>query len=361
MHDPNASQNNEPPVHHHQDNGEIFSILSAATNRHRAQRILQSLHVPDTINILSQTPHAQGIHRGVIAFALSALLYEDLLERVPNALKYAQEKVAQGQKIVLDHGALRTVFLEDMPIPAGHFAFARILKPLGYEMRDRYPLEKLKMCGFVYCHQDYPVELSQYFVSELYPKSFSDDFIHITSELMMNCRDPLTPEAQNLLQTLEQNQRLPLSAVKTLIPSLLACFSRIHRLPTWEEYKSLLTESAEMAWISTEGNAFNHATDRVNDIYALEKQQLSLGRPMKPDIEVAQNANIKQTAYLAAKVSYEFNSNDGTTRQEVPGSFFEFIERGQRQTEAEGQWEMDLRFDSKNAQGIFGVTKHEVK
>ena len=40
-----------------------------------------------------------------------------------------------------------------------------------------------------------------------------------------------------------------------------------------------------MAWIATEGNAFNHATDRVADVFALSDDEKAKGRPMKPEVE----------------------------------------------------------------------------
>lgn len=48
--------------------------------------------------------------------------------------------------------------------------------------------------------------------------------------------------------------------------TVLPCFARQHQLPTLADYHTLLGESAEMAWIATEGNTFNHITERVYDI-----------------------------------------------------------------------------------------------
>ena len=40
-----------------------------------------------------------------------------------------------------------------------------------------------------------------------------------------------------------------------------------------------------MAWIATEGNAFNHGTDRVSDLDLLEKEERNKKRNLKPQIE----------------------------------------------------------------------------
>jgi hypothetical protein len=61
---------------------------------------------------------------------------------------------------------------------------------------------------------------------------------------------------------------------------------------------------------------------------------------------------VRQTAFCAAPVQRLFVADDGSLRAEtVPGSFHEFITRDE---EAPGV--LDLRFDSGNATGIFGMT-----
>ena len=135
----------------------------------------------------------------------------------------------------------------------------------------------------------------------------------------------------------------------------MACFDRQHEVPALRDYQSLLEESAEMAWIATEGNAFNHATDRVDDVAALAEAQKTLGRPMKDTVEVSASGRVLQTAYRAAMVERPFVAADGgVVLRTVPGSFFEFITR---RPEAEGR--LDLRFDAGNAQAIFKMTATE--
>ncbi len=110
-----------------------------------------------------------------------------------------------------------------------------------------------------------------------------------------------------------------------------------------------------MAWISTEGNAFNHATSRVPDVDALAAQQKSLGRPMKDTVEKSQTGRVRQTAFLAARVQRRFrDANGNLITREVPGSFYEFITR--LPMEEDGKTKLDLSFDSSNAQAIFKMT-----
>ncbi len=292
--------------------------------------------------------------RVLLAHLLNILLFSDLINRVPLGRQYAEEKAANGKKILLDHGALRTVRWQPQPLPSGVNAFSRILEPLGYELAAEYPLEKLSMCGFVFTHKDLPETISQFFVSELYPERFSEVFQQAVGRVINTATDPLTPASGALLEKLAKTGCLNMDETLLLIPNLLACFDRQHLAPRLEDYRILLDESAEMAWIATEGNAFNHATDRITDIDGFAARQHALGRPLKPAIEVAHNAQVKQTAYRAAQIQRPFTTPNGEIEQTVPGSFFEFIERG-RQPDGS----LDLRFDSRNAQGIFKMTNRE--
>jgi hypothetical protein len=115
----------------------------------------------------------------------------------------------------------------------------------------------------------------------------------------------------------------------------------------------LLAESKEMAWIATEGNAFNHATDRVADVGAVADRQRQLGRPIKAEVEVSKSGRVRQTAFQAAMVERLFLDDHGSlVAHVVPGSFHEFITRDE-----ESPGVLDLRFDSSNATAIFKMTR----
>ena len=159
------------------------------------------------------------------------------------------------------------------------------------------------------------------------------------------------------LELLQEQKWLDVATASRLIHSLLGCFRRRHSTPAWADYQILLAESAEMAWISTEGNAFNHATDRVGSIDALVQEQRKTGRALKPSIESSRTGRVRQTAFRADMVSREFLRDDGSVMQhQVPGSFYEFIQRDFVSDAATGNLRLDLAFDSSNAQGIFKMT-----
>ena len=329
----------------------LARVLDAIIGSARTTRLLDLLVIPGAV-LAEDQPH---LSRAVIAQALNMLLMEDLLHRVPDANSYAEDRLRDGIRIFHDHGAVRTVLLEGMgALPAGEAAITRILGPLGYRLNGTFPLERLKMTGRSHAHQDYPEELAQFFISELHPDRFSASFQTAVRHVSGTSLDPLTPDAVALLAELESARMLPHEKVVALLPTLVSCFSRQHQEPLLADYETLLAESAEMAWISTEGNAFNHATDRVPDVDALVTEQRSLNRPMKATVETSQSGRIRQTAFLAAKVQRNFRNPDGsTTSSEVPGSFYEFITR---LAIPEEHNRLDLGFDSANAQGIFKMT-----
>jgi hypothetical protein len=338
--------------------GALQKTLQQVIGAARADRLFQILNVPH--GLLNET--GDTLSRAGIAQALNMMLFDDLLTRVPDAKLYAEDCLRDHRKIMHDHGAVRTVALSGMgELPAGEEAITRILRPLGYALNGTYPLERLKMTGRSHAQAEYPEELAQFFISELHPEKFSEEFQVTVARVTSTSRDPLTPEAKSLLFELEQRRSLSIEKAAKLLPVLVKVFSRQHDEETLTDYETLLRESAEMAWISTEGNAFNHATDRVPDVDQLAADQKALGRPMKATVETSQSRRVRQTAFLAARVDRRFRDNDGKlVEREVPGSFYEFITRLPLPAE-EGKTGLDLSFDSSNAQGIFKMTANAQK
>lgn len=286
-----------------------------------------------------------------LAMALGLVLLDDLCERVPFARAYVQEARKHGQNIVFDHGAMRTVRLDAGALPAGRQAIARLLEPLGYVETQAYPLDRLGMTGFVYTHRELPETLPQYFVSELYPELFSEEFQSAASQLLASSVDPLPTWAEQRLATVAAYGNLALEEAAPLLHAIQACFTRAHRDVKLSEYETFLAESPEMAWIATEGHAFNHITDRVTDVAAVAATQRALGRPIKDHVEVSASGRVVQTALRAAEVERLMLDGDRYISRRVPGSFLELISRARLD---DGR--LDLAFDAQNAQGIFKMT-----
>ncbi len=335
-------------------NPNLQALLTALLGAPKTDALFATLNLPP---LLADWEDGT-VTRAELAQAMNMALFEGLLARSPNGRAYTQDTLAAGGSVFFDHGALRTVrWHENGALPSGEAAFARILRPLGFRLNGRYPLDKLGMTGRAWAHEDAPDDIAQFFVSELHPERFSPAFQQAVSNVVGSSRDPLTPEAVALLWEIERDGTLPLEAAQRLLPVIVGAFERQHAVPAVADYEVLLAESAEMAWIATEGNAFNHATDRVADVFALADAEKAKGRPMKPEVERSRSGRVFQTAYRADIVERTFRTADGgTLSRSVPGSFYEFITRRREVDRATRQWKLDLRFDAGNAQGIFRMT-----
>lgn len=298
------------------------------------------------------------VSRAKLAQALNMLLFEDLIQRVQAAQVYVKHCLAHGKTVLHDHGAVRTIAMSGMgTLPAGEEAITRILRPLGYSLKGLYPLERLRMTGRSYAQVDFPEEIAQFFISELHSEKFSPEFQAALARIAATSTAPLTHEAKVLLNELESSHSLSVDQAVALLPVLVSCFGRQHGEVALADYETLLAESAEAAWIATEGNVFNHVTDRVEDVDQLSDEQKALGQPMKAAVETSQSGRVRQTAFRAAQVKRSFRAADGSTvEKEVPGSFLEFITRLPLPEEVSGKHPLDLSFDSSNAQAIFKMT-----
>lgn len=334
----------------------LAAILSEAIGPARAQRTLQQVQAFCVAPL--QSAKADPVPRAVIAQALCLALFSELLLRVPSAAASVQERVAAGERVCFDHGAVRTVrtvHTATGALPPGHECLTRVLVPLGYEAADVYPLPRLGMTGRAWRHADAPADIPQFFISELHPERFSPAFQQTVGRVLADSRDPLSAHDAALLQQLARAGSLPQAVCGGLVARLLQCFERQHGLFSRADYEQLRNESPEMAWIATEGQTFNHATDRVADLADVMAREQQRGRRVKGEIEVSRSGRIRQSAFLADPVRRVFldpDSGDGRVVElEVPGSFYEFIQRER----VDG--ELDLAFDAGNATGIFGMTR----
>lgn len=333
-----------------------FDTVTALASAHLPARLSDLPRIVWTSPLLNANDRDRAT-RAQIAHALNILLLADLIDRTPTAAAYVKDLRASGDPLTFDHGALRTIDLDGMgALPRGRAAITRVLEPLGYRQTAIYPLDRLGMTGYSYAQQDLPEDIPQFFVSELHVDRFSPAFREAMKHVTGYSRDPLGGEAIDLLSKLASDGELTAAEATALLPRLAACFGRQHADPAIADYEQLLAESGEAAWIATEGNSFNHATHRVDDLNRLVGEQRALGRPMKPEIEISKSGRIRQTAYKADPVERRFVDRNGQpTSRTVPGSFFEFIQRASV-TDETGRQMLDLGFDSSNAQAIFKMT-----
>jgi hypothetical protein len=335
-------------------NPNLAALLAVVVPERDVAGLVQLMKLPATL--ANATPGV--VTRAELAQAMNMALFTGLLERVPTGRAYTDDLQHTKTRVQFDHGALRTVrWAKSGALPPGEAAFTRILRPLGFVLNGTYPLERIRMTGRSYMHLDAPDEIAQYFVSELHPERFSPEFQQAVTNVIGESADPLTPQAVATLAELERDRSLPLAVALDLLPVLVRCFERQHPAPRLADYETLRAESAEMAWIATEGNAFNHATDRVGDVFAVADAQRALGRPIKDAVEISKSGRVRQTAFRADPVRRVFIDADGVRIQrDVPGSFYEFISRDSVMDDATGHRVLDLGFDAGNATGIFKMT-----
>ena len=331
----------------------LEALTHANLGAARGARALATLEIPAAL----ADPSGERVSRATLAMALNVILFDQLLRRVPSGAAYVDDQRSLGRRICFDHGALRTIRFAEGPtgaLPGGIAAFSRVLEPLGYRQAAIYPLPALKMTGYAFAHLDLPEQVPQFFVSELHVEAFDAAFEAAAHRVFDTTADPLTPAAVEALAALASDGALSLAQAAAALPSLVAAFDRQHPICDLADYQTLLAQSAEAAWIATEGCAFNHATDRVEDVAALAARLTADGYPMKARLEVSASGRVRQTALKADPVQRAFIYEDGRkVVREAPGSFFEFISRDI--DPATGR--LDLAFDSGNATGIFAMTR----
>lgn len=326
-------------------------MLASLRGASWAQRLLATVHV-DVALLRAPSEH---VSRAEIAQALNLMLFDDLLHRVPAAHAYVEDVRAAGGRVCFDHGAVRTVDWACGALPAGEAALTRVLRSLGFRLQHVYSLDRLGMTGRSWAHEDCPEGVAQFFVSELHPERFSSPFQETVTRVLASSRDPLQAQHVALLERVARDGALPQEAAVRLLAAVLPCFGRQHEIFALADYQLLARESAEMAWIATEGNAFNHATDRVADVEAVARSQRALGRPIKDEVEVSQSGRVRQTAFRAAQVRRGFLQDGSVVACDVPGSFYEFISRDEYLDE-DGRRRLDLQFDAGSASNIFAMT-----
>jgi hypothetical protein len=333
-------------------------LIRAVAGERAACEILDTLQIDGALLAEGAGEQEGPPGRAVFAMALNALLFQDLLGRVPTGAAYVADRRRSHHRITFDHGALRTIRFGAGPtgaLPGGIASFARILEPLGYAPAGTYPLDKLQMTGHVFAHREFAEGMPQFFISELHVDRFSPEFQAAAVRVFGASRDPLSHHARAALDTFTEQGRCGLATAALGAREIVGAFRRCHDTPSLADYRLLLAESAEAAWMATEGCAFNHATDRVADVDAVAVEQRALGRPIKDSVEVSRSGSVRQTAFKADPVVRAFRTGDGIATLTVPGSFYEFISREMIVT-ADGSHRLDLRFDSMNAQGIFKMT-----
>ena len=255
-------------------------LVASQLGDDRAGRLLDGLDVHPSL--LAPGPDDDNASRAVLAQALGILLLDDVFDRVPSAAAYAEDRIAGGERLHIDHAAVRTVAgVACGQLPEGQESVTRLLGPLGYVHRGTYDLGRLRMTGRSWCHPDFPADIPQYFVGELHADRFSEPFQAAARRLLSSSRDPLTENGKGALAHLAAHGSLPRGRAESLAGRAGLVLRRHHGMPSLADYEAVLAESDEMAWIATEGTACNHVADRVADVVAVAESERAAGRSIK--------------------------------------------------------------------------------
>ncbi len=274
----------------------LAGLVATQLGESRASALVGGLVVHPSL--LEESPHAS---RAVIAQAVAVVLFDDLLGRVPSAAAYAETRWAAGDRLPLDHAAVRTVTgVACGELRPGAEGVARVLRPLGYDV------PAAAGGGGAWRHLDLPADVPHYVVGELDVTRFSDGFTAAAARVVGSSRDPLTGLALVHLDRLAADGSLPRNAAESLLGELVACFARHHATPALADYETLLAESEEMAWIATEGTTWHHAAVVAADADGDPP-------PTLPPALVERRFKVGERA---------------TETRTVPGSAFELVRRG---------------------------------
>jgi hypothetical protein len=244
-------------------------------------------------------------------WAMNAALFADLLERVPSGLRRRPHCGGRSHP-------LRPRRAAHHPLPSsatGALPADRRLPPhsgtAGLSRGGGLSLPRLRMTGFAFRHLGDPENVPQFFVSELDVGQFDGAFGAAAHRVFDSSRDPLDDQAKAVLARFASEGAVPLADALPALRTILAAFDRQHAMPALADYEALLSQVRRGGMDRDRGHAFNHVTDRVDDVEQVAGQQRALGRPIKDRVEVSANGRVRQTAFRADPVLRFFRDAQG--------------------------------------------------
>jgi len=254
-------------------------------------------------------------------------LWQDYISMAPQAARIKLAFEEQGETVVNDHVAFRTLALE----PIGLKQLEPHLLGLGYTPFEPYefPAKKLKAYGYL------PPQPQL-------PRIF-------LSELMV---DQLSPPAQAILKRCAEQ----IDPKRVASPDIL--WSGRQWAPvSWDEYQLLAAESEYAAWMATIGIRPNHFTISVTDLKQSSSVEAALGVAEELGYKINESGGrvkgspgvlLEQGSTLADRTPMPFA--DGVERP-VPTCYYEFAKR---YPQADGQ--LFQGFVANSADKIFEST-----
>lgn len=238
-------------------------------------------------------------------------------ERVPDVEKVTNSMIAEGiithaDEIENDHIAFRTMGVPQLGIQS----FEKIFLHLGYKKRDYFYFEGKKLDAFWFSPPK--AEYPRIFVSELRVNDLPDNIQEIiriyTDEVKV---DPV--------DSLDLNDGAAIDAF---------LHQPLWRIPTWEDYSTLLKASEYAAWVVYNRYYLNHYTISVHNLKdgyntiqefnaLLEKNGVKLN-DAGGKIKISPDGGLLQSSTVAEIIDATFA---GGEVHPISGSYVEFAER----------------------------------
>jgi len=228
-------------------------------------------------------------------------LWQDYVAMAPQAQRIRDAFESQGETVVNDHVAFRTLALE----PIGIERLEPHILALGYRRFEPYefPAKKLRAFGYISDEPNAPrIFLSELLVDELSPAAAT-----------------ILKECAAWVDSSEVSQ-----------PEVL-WGGRLWDPISWADYQTLVEESEYAAWVATLGLRPNHFTISVNN---LEKTD-----------------SIEEVLQVAEGLGYAVNDSGGR----VKGSPEQLLEQGSTLADR-----MEVPFANASGSDDEGVESHEV-
>ena len=238
-------------------------------------------------------------------------------KRVPDVNKITTAMIKKGlvnnqNEIVNDHIAFRTMGVKNLGINS----FEKIFLKHGYKKMDFYHFNAKKLDAFWYAPPSN--DLPRIFISELKVDNLSIK----AQEIIKSYTNTVTNDP---IDKIDLNSSLEVSKYLQ---------TPLWRLPTKNDYESLLFESEYAAWVIYNRYYLNHYTISVHDLPG-EYSDLnqfnefvkSLGIKLNKsggEIKVSKDKLLRQSSSVANQIEAKFSEGE---KKLIAGSYVEFAER----------------------------------
>jgi hypothetical protein len=260
-------------------------------------------------------------------------LWNQHIERVQYAKKYADLVAEKGGKVIFDHIAFRTLNTHCGEQPEGIRAIRHILNFLEYKPITKYTFSKRKLNAVHFEHPD-PM-FPKIFVSQLEVNELPEWAQKMINNTVGNTTYLLSDQSIELLRILEQNGILPLEAADILVDDLVNYFRRPWNIPLKDYILKINDVSQYGAWVLLHGNSVNHFAANVNSQNVKEWPDLETtynaltksGIPMKNTIEGKPGSKLRQVASLAVKEEVTVKGESGFEKMIWTFAYLELAQR----------------------------------